>query len=63
MYDEAGDRLQSIADKVDSISRLVQSGNNGSCGSRVDVSGYEPLLGTFGEESITKGGLNTEEKP
>lgn len=49
LYDEADKLLPSIAEKVNSVARLLQCRNNNSCGSRLDVSGFEPLLGTLAE--------------
>uniref|UniRef100_A0A2N9FAB1 Anaphase-promoting complex subunit 4 WD40 domain-containing protein n=1 Tax=Fagus sylvatica TaxID=28930 RepID=A0A2N9FAB1_FAGSY len=49
LYDEADKLLPSIAEKVNSVALLLQCRNNNSCGSRLDVSGFEPLLGTLAE--------------
>lgn len=49
LYDEAAELLQSIAEKVDTVARLVHCRNNDSCKSRVEISGFQPLLGKFAE--------------
>jgi hypothetical protein len=48
LYDEAAELLQSIAEKVDGVARLVHCRSNNSCGSRVEISGFLPL-GIFAE--------------
>ncbi|KAJ4823364.1 hypothetical protein Tsubulata_027311 [Turnera subulata] len=50
LYDEAGKLLPTIAKKLNAVSELVQCNNRGGCKrSRVEVSGYEHLLGTSAE--------------
>lgn len=49
LYDEAAELLQSIAEKVDGVARLVHCRSNNSGGSRVEISGFQPLLGKFAE--------------
>nr|POE90882.1 mitogen-activated protein kinase-binding protein 1 [Quercus suber] len=54
LYDEAAKLLPSIAEKVDTVARLVQCRNNDSCGNRLDLSGFEPFLGTLAESLSLK---------
>jgi len=49
LYGDAGKLLPSIANKLNAIAELVQCRSHISCKSRVEVSGLEPLLGTFAE--------------
>ncbi|KAM3689728.1 hypothetical protein ACB098_09G070500 [Castanea mollissima] len=54
LYDEAAKLLPSIAEKVNTVARLVQGRNNDSCGNRLDLSGFEPFLGTLAESLSLK---------
>ena len=54
LYDEAAKLLPSIAEKVNTVARLVQCRNNDSCGNRLDLSGFEPFLGTLAESLSLK---------
>ncbi|KAJ7961294.1 mitogen-activated protein kinase-binding protein 1 isoform X1 [Quillaja saponaria] len=54
LFDEAAELLPLITEKVNKVARLVCSQNNDSCGSRADISGMEPLLGTFAESLSDK---------
>jgi len=49
LYGDAGKLLPSITNKLNAIAELVQRRSHISCKSRVEVSGLEPLLGTFAE--------------
>ncbi|KAI8556850.1 hypothetical protein RHMOL_Rhmol05G0287600 [Rhododendron molle] len=49
LYSEATEILPSIAKKVHAVAKLVQSANNPRGETDMDVSRFEPLLGTFAE--------------
>ncbi|CAK7333525.1 unnamed protein product [Dovyalis caffra] len=49
LYSDAGKLMPSIANKLNAISEQVQRRSHMSSKSRVEVSGLEPLLGTFAE--------------
>ncbi|KAG5550428.1 hypothetical protein RHGRI_015400 [Rhododendron griersonianum] len=49
LYSEATEILPSIAKKVHAVAKLVQSTNNPRGETEMDVSRFEPLLGTFAE--------------
>lgn len=49
LYSEATEILPSIAKKVHAVAKLVQSTNNPRGETDMDVSRFEPLLGTFAE--------------
>ncbi|KAL5742605.1 hypothetical protein ACOSP7_029337 [Xanthoceras sorbifolium] len=55
LYDEAAELLPSIADKLNALAKIVQNKNNSSSGkSGMEVSRFEPLLGTLAQSLSEK---------
>ncbi|KAH7553801.1 hypothetical protein JRO89_XS12G0059000 [Xanthoceras sorbifolium] len=55
LYDEAAELLPSIADKLNALAKIVQNKNNSLSGkSGMEVSRFEPLLGTLAQSLSEK---------